>query len=126
MSDIEKLREAMTGLPGSDEVYVDKTGTAEKPNPMRDVYCEFPRAMREIAKVTAFGAQKHAPRGWQTFEPEYGIDYHQSKVGRHTLDRELDGEINRHDGDLMHQAQICWNDLAMLENILKLREKNDG
>ena len=112
-------------VPVVSEAYVDKTGTTEKPNPMRDVYLEFPRAMRAISVVTAYGAEKHAPRGWQTFDPQYGIDYHMSKIGRHLLARELDGEVNRSDGDLLHAAQICWNALALLENIIKLSEEQD-
>lgn len=101
------------------EVYVDETGTTEKPDPLRDVYQEFPRAMREIARVTAYGATKHAPRGWQTFEPEYGMNYHRSKIGRHLLDLELDGPVNESDGQLLHAAQVAWNALAYLENYLK-------
>ena len=101
------------------EVYVDKTGTAEKPDPMRDVYQEFPRAMMEIARVTAYGATKHAVRGWQTFTPEYGINYHRSKIGRHLLNLELEGPINEADGGLLHAAQVAWNALAYLEHYLR-------
>ena len=112
----------MTKKKKSKRVYVDKTGTDEKPNPLRDVYLEFPRAMFAVAAVTKYGVKKHASRAWQTFDPEYGIVYHQSKVGRHMLDRELHGEINHSDGEVFHAAQIAWNALAMLENIIKLRE----
>ena len=107
------------------EAYVDETGTLEKPDPLRDVYQEFPRAMREIARVTAYGALKHAPRGWQTFEPEYGMNYHRSKIGRHLLDLELDGPVNNTDGDLLHMAQVVWNALAYLENYLKSESGKD-
>ncbi len=106
-----------------DKPYVDKTGTDEKPDPMRDVYLEFPRAMMAIAGVTAFGARKHAPRGWQTFDPEYGMNYHRSKVGRHLLKEETEGPVNHEDGDLLHPAQTVWNMLAYLEHFLKLQEK---
>ena len=103
------------------EKYIDQTGTAEKPNPMRDVYLEFPLAMMEISKVTAFGASKHAPRGWQTFDPEYGMDYHKSKVGRHLLKEEIEGPVNHEDGELLHPAQTVWNMLAYLEHFLRHR-----
>lgn len=103
--------------------YVDKTGTDEKPNPLIDVFEEFPRAMLEVAKITAFGAKKHAPRGWQTFTPKYGIRYHLGKVGRHILKRELEGEINHEDGGNLHMAAVAWNALAALENVLKQREQ---
>jgi hypothetical protein len=111
---------------GPIEAYVDTTGTAEKPNPLRDVYEEFPLSMIAISKVTAFGAKKHAPRGWKTFEHDYAIDYHGSKLGRHLLDRELHGEINPADGDNLHSAAVAWNALARLEHILMKMEKNDG
>ena len=105
--------------PETDAPYVDKTGTDKKPDPMRDVYLEFPLAMMEIAKVTAYGASKHAPRGWQTFDPEYGMDYHRSKVGRHLLKEELEGPVNHEDGDLLHPSQTAWNMLAYLEHFLR-------
>ena len=101
--------------------YVDKTGTMEKPDPMNYVFLEFPLSMPEIAKVGMFGSKKHVRRGWATFEPNYGIIYHLSKVGRHLLGRETEGEINHADDDLLHAAQAAWNMLAALENILKLR-----
>lgn len=104
-------------------VYVDKTGTDDKPNPMTDVFLEFPMAMRAIAAVTKVGAKKHAPRGWQMFEPEYGKRYHESKMGRHLLDFETIGFDNPVDG-LNHPTQAAWNMLAWLENVLKIeREK---
>lgn len=102
--------------------YVDQTGTDEKPNPMRDVYLEFPRAMMALARVTAYGAGKHAPRGWQTFEPDYALPYHLGKVGRHLLALETEGPINRQDGELLHAAQAAWNMLAYLEHWLRKME----
>ena len=107
------------------EVYEDKTGTAEKPDPMRDVYLEFPLAMTAIAEVTAYGRTKHAPRGWQTFDTEYGMNYHRSKVGRHMLKEELEGPVNHKDGDLLHPAQTAWNILAYLEHFLRFRTRQE-
>ena len=106
------------------EKYVDKTGTDQKPNPMRDVYLEFPRAMLAVASVTAFGAEKHAPRGWQTFEPGYGMDYCMSKIGRHLLKLETEGPVNHEDGNLLHAAQVAWNALAYLEFHARLMEQD--
>ena len=99
--------------------YIDKTGTDQKPNPMTDVFLEFPLAMAEIAKVTAFGARKHAPRGWQTFKPDYAFRYHMSKLGRHLLALETEGPVNHSDGDVLHAAQAAWNILAYLEHFLR-------
>lgn len=105
--------------------YVDETGTLDKPDPLRDVYQEFPLAMTEIARVTAYGATKHAPRGWRTFEPEYGMNYHRSKIGRHLLALETNGPINRSDGDLLHAAQVAWNALAYLDHYLRSEGRKD-
>jgi hypothetical protein len=101
---------------GPDAPYVDKTGTMEKPNPLRDVFLEFPRAMLGIAKVTAFGAMKHAARGWRTFDHDYAEEYHRSKLGRHLLKDELEGPVNHGDGDLLHLEQAAWNLLAQIEH----------
>lgn len=101
------------------ERYVDRTGTDDKPNPMTDVFLEFPLAMRAIARVTQVGAVKHSSRGWQTFDPVYGKRYHESKMGRHLLAFETSGFDNPEDG-LNHPAQVAWNTLAWLENVLKI------
>ncbi len=107
-------------------LYVDKTGTDEKPNPLRDVYHEFPLAMTEIAKVTAYGMEKHASRGWRTFKPSYGIGYHTGKLGRHLLAEETNGPINKSDGGLLHAAQVAWNALARLEHMLMFDRQGRG
>ena len=104
------------------EVYVDRTGADKKPNPMRDVFQEFPLAMLEVSKVTAFGAGKHAPRGWQTFDPDYGFAYCTSKLGRHLLGEELDGPVNHADGELLHAGQVAWNALGRLEFLIRKRK----
>jgi len=112
----------MTKEPEATKPYVDKTGTDNKPDPLRDVYLEFPRAMTAIAEVTRYGAKKHEPRGWQTFKPEYALHYHRSKVGRHLLQEEIEGPINYGDGGLLHPAQATWNMLAYLEHFLRAQE----
>ena len=120
MMDSEEMQKHHESMP-----YVDKTGTDKKPNPLRDVYHEFPRAMLALADVTAFGARKHAPRGWQSFECDYALVYHMSKVGRHILQLELEGPVNGDDGGLLHAAQAAWNLLAYLEHLLA-REAMQG
>jgi len=100
--------------------YIDKTGTDQKPDPLRDVFQEFPLAMLAVAEVTAFGARKHAPRGWRTFDHDYALNYHRSKIGRHLLKLEIEGPVNAEDGDLLHAAQVAWNSLAYLEHYLRL------
>ncbi len=116
-------QEGRRPLPGG---YVDRTGTDEKPNPMRDVYQEFPLAMMELAKVTAYANVKHKPRDWQAFEHDYGIAYFTAKVGRHLLAEETEGPVNESDGGLLHAAQGTWDSLARLEHILMRSRKDPG
>jgi len=101
--------------------YVDRTGTDQKPDPMNNVFLEFPFAMEAVAAVTAFGARKHAPRGWRSFKPAYAIKYHHSKIGRHLIARETEGDINETDGGCDHMAAVAWNALACLEHIIRRR-----
>ena len=90
-----------------------------KPNPMTDVFQEFPMAMLEIAKVTAYAATRHIVRDWQDFPPDYGIRHYTGKMGRHLLAEETEGAVNAEDGGLLHAAQVAWNALARLEHILR-------
>lgn len=104
-----------------EKVYVDKTGTDQKLNPLRDVYQEFPLAMYAVAALTAFGAGKHPVRGWRTFDHVYALGYHLGKIGRHLLDLETEGEVNEADGDMLHMAQVAWNALGYLDHLLRQR-----
>ena len=138
MSDGMTDTRSQTGAPGyrnaghgvaehfTEAKYVDKTGTDQKPNPMRDVFLEFPHAMLAVAEVTAFGAKKHAPRGWRTFEHKYGMDYSLSKIGRHLLKLETEGPVNAEDGGLLHMAQVAWNALAYLDHYLRQLKEEAG
>lgn len=99
--------------------YIDKTGTADKINPLRDVFLEMPYAMLAVASITSFGAKKHAPRGWQTLERQYALDYHSSKIGRHQIKGELQGQVNPEDGDNLHMAAVAWNALCWLNHYIQ-------
>jgi len=79
----------------------------------------FPRAIREVAAVSTFGASKYAWNGWQTV-PE-GFERYSDAMVRH-LTYEGEGELTDPDSGLLHAAHTCWNALARLE--LLIREKN--
>lgn len=91
---------------------------AGKPPIVRGVLHYFPRALREVAKVSEFGIRQYTYGGWQHVSD--GINRYSDALGRHILDEEIDGPIDPKTG-LKHAAQVAWNALARLE--LMLREQ---
>lgn len=81
----------------------------------------FPRAMREIAKVSVFGAKKHqvamGDMGYLDV-PDAGNLYREAEA-RHMIAEQIEGPINHADGALYHKAQKAWNALADLETYLR-------
>lgn len=77
----------------------------------------FPRALEQVASVSAFGATKYAWKGWQDV-PE-GFERYSDALVRH-LTATGKGEVTDRDSGLLHEAHAAWNALARLE--LKLRE----
>ena len=75
------------------------------------------RAMLEVSKVAAFGAEKYADDNWLLVD-DAKKRYADAKA-RHMLE----GAIRDHDFEsgLLHAAHEAWNALALLE--LKLRER---
>ena len=76
----------------------------------------FPRAIRAVAAVSAFGASKYAWKGWETV-PD-GFNRYTDAMARH-LASEAEGEANDADSGLSHAAHAAWNALARLELVLK-------
>lgn len=81
----------------------------------------FPRAIREVAAVSGFGASKYAWKGWESVDD--GFNRYSDAMVRH-LTYEGEGEIVDPDSGLLHAAHIAWNALARLELLLK-EEKNE-
>lgn len=96
---------------------------ANKSPVLRGCLQYFPRAIKVIADVSLRGAQKYSWRGWETV-PD-GINRYGDAIGRHLLDEEIDGPIDRDTG-LLHAAQVAWNALARLELILKEKERGNS
>ena len=94
-----------------------------KPQVARTVLQYWPRAMKEIAKVSMFGNSKYEnepeDRGFASF-PTHDFD---DAVIRHYLDLYIKGPINEQDGGVYHRAQIAWNALSALETYLEGLEK---
>ena len=109
-------------------------GVKDKIPVMRGSFLRFPRAMREVARVSNLGGIKYdAPVGSMDYlEIDDGIGVFTDALGRHLLDEATGGEVNLEKGGhlppegmrVLHQAQVAWNALARLERRLKnLEEK---
>ena len=85
----------------------------------------FPRAIREVARVSEYGMKKyHAKPETQGFRavPDAVRRYGDGLV-RHLLDEITDGPINEKDGGVRHMAQQAWNAMARLEVALEKEER---
>jgi hypothetical protein len=104
------------------DVNIDKSAAikAAKPPVFQGCIAYFPRALREVARVSAYGAKKHgfslADKGF--LDPRYTEEMYQDAICRHITDRLIEGEVCSADGNLLHRAQIAWNALASLERFL--------
>lgn len=81
----------------------------------------FPKALEAVAKVSEYGANKYAWKGWESVpdgETRYG-----AALSRHLLkeDRELIDE----ESGFPHIFHTVWNDLARLELYLRRVEDED-
>lgn len=83
--------------------------------PDMSLLADFGMALREVARVGTFGANKYTRGGWQTV-PE-GFNRYSAAMLRHYF-AERYGDLDDESG-LLHAAQTAWNALARLE--LKLR-----
>ena len=95
-----------------------------KPAVAQEVLHKFPRAITEIARVSAYGAAKHqVPLSSTSFLDVPGANMvYADAEARHMLAEQIEGPINRADGDLYHKAQKAWNPLADIEVFLRSRE----
>ncbi len=77
----------------------------------------FPRAMREIATVSVFGANKHqVPMGDMSYlDVPDAENVYLNAESRHLVAEVIEGPANHEDGELLHKAQKAWNALADLE-----------
>lgn len=91
----------------------------DKPKPYKGVLGYFPRAIKEVAQVSEFGAKKYDWGNW-AYVDNGRERYHEALI-RHLLDHAIepyDPESKRH-----HMAHVVWNALAVLELILQDEEK---
>ena len=76
---------------------------------------DFSLALREVAKVATFGAEKYTRGGWQ--EVPDGEQRYTDALWRHLLAERH--ESTDADSGLLHQAHLAWNALARLELMLR-------
>lgn len=79
----------------------------------------FPRAISEVAAVSAFGASKYAWKGWESVDD--GYNRYSDAMVRHLI-YEGTGEVLDIDSGLVHAAHTAWNALARLEILLRQRQ----
>lgn len=96
----------------------------DKPPVRQGVLEYFPRALLEIARVSAVGARKYA---WgNCLKPmEDGVNRFGNAEVRHILGAAIEGEYDKATGCL-HAAQEAWECLMRLETILKEKEKSNA
>jgi hypothetical protein len=92
---------------------------AGKPCLFRGAIDYFPRAIREVAKVSTFGASKYAWKGWITV-PD-GFERYSDAMVRHLIS-EATGEMVDGDSELLHASHAAWNSLARLELLCRRLE----
>lgn len=80
----------------------------------------FARALEEVGKVGTYGAEKYSPNGWKKVED--GSERYEDAMMRHWFARYATSE-REHTTGLLHQAQVVWNALAVLENLIKTLEE---
>jgi hypothetical protein len=93
---------------------------AGKPPIRQGVLEYFPRALREVAKVSAFGAEKYSWGGWGPVPN--GITRYGNAMDRHAILAAIEGPLDT-DSGLLHASHEAWNALARLELILRQMEE---
>ena len=80
------------------------------------------RAIREVAKVATYGANKYTDGGW--VEVPNGFNRYEDAQQRHATDRHVGMEFDP-ETQLSHLAHEAWNSLAKLDLYLRAKETND-
>lgn len=86
----------------------------------RGVFDYFPRAIKAVAAVSAFGAAKYAWKGWE--DVDNGYARYSDAMVRHVAD-EAEGAVLDADSGFPHAAHTAWNALARLELYLRDQEQ---
>lgn len=83
----------------------------------------FPRALAAVGEVSAYGNKKYGEwGGWVKVDNAEGR--YLDALVRHLVAQSSEGEFDSESG-LLHQAQVAWNALAVLELDLREREERN-
>lgn len=97
---------------------------AGKPPIFQGLLDYFPRAITAVANVSLAGANKYSWKGWEKVDD--GVNRYRNAAARHIVKESIEGpydaEMAARGEQILHLAQIAWNDLAALE--LYLREQD--
>jgi len=77
----------------------------------------FGKALRAVAEVGTYGADKYSDNGWM--QVPNGVERYTDALFRHIFDEQNGQELDS-DTEMLHAAHAAWNALARLE--LKIRE----
>jgi hypothetical protein len=80
------------------------------------IFRGFARALKEVARVGTFGADKYSDDGWMVVEN--GRVRYTDALYRHLLQESI-GEVVDPESELHHAAHSAWNALARLELMLR-------
>jgi hypothetical protein len=88
----------------------------------------FPRAVMKVADLSWYGANKYSWKGWESVAD--GFNRYKNAAGRHTIKQAIEGAWDldvkndpKFPGEILHQTQVVWNELAALELMLRDMEK---
>lgn len=87
---------------------------------MQGLFQFFPRALKEVALHSAYGAkkyeEKYEDKNWS--KVENGKNRYGDALSRHILDQFIDGPIDP-ESKRLHACAIAWNALAYLEKVIE-------
>lgn len=84
------------------------------------VFRGFANALKAVAEVATYGANKYSADGWR--HVENGEQRYTDALYRHLLEQHLGIELDD-ESELSHLAHAAWNALAILE--LHLKKQNN-
>lgn len=83
---------------------------------------DFPDAIRELIRVSTFGAHKYARGSWKTV-PNGAVRYNDA-MARHFIDDQAGVEVDEESG-ISHKAHLAWNALATLQLAIEKKKRDE-
>jgi len=82
----------------------------------------FAHALWAVCEIGTYGANKYSDNGWQ--DVPNGLERYDDALLRHWMKDKM-GEMSDQDTDLLHQAHLAWNALAVLERMIVESKQSD-